>query len=539
MKKTRLTRACRRCARSNTVAQVRPARGPGRANQLQVKEGETLLAVDNKRRDRVAQVESDARQLREQFEGRSGTKRDEADHNRAQLLAAQAALDVQFQAERKQIDDDLAVAVQKVDGIQADLDASRKKAEGLYEAREAAIRTTQVHRIATTVEIVRGLIKGERPMSIKATAKERGDILTDQISMVRIWVYPVLAFIVAFLPTLMVEIGFTTVFEPEKQRPAYRLGFFGRRLHWLYTRAGRIKILRAERMASKATSEITARDRAVAAAKADAEQAQLEKEAWVTASEEAVAAAEADRDAQLQRMEEAYSAEAKQKEEEWVAKLAGMADSLNRTVIEKDALRDLQRSEIERQVQMRQNAWSDRMTQLRQEVDDQRAGFEIERTTMMQAQHKKLLEVSEECKTQVIQARRLAADAEMAAVDATARLQHDLKDAIHARDTAEAQLKQQADSFALRLQHAREDAEREMDKITRQEKHRSEREQLELGKDPRATRRRSLNNAWNSGSRNCRWALTRGWPRSRPALNWKDAGASRSWSSRSRCARWR
>ncbi len=57
-------------------------------------------------------------------------------------------------------------------------------------------------------------------------------------------------------------------------------------------------------MASKATSEITARDRAVAAAKADAEQAKLEKEAWVTASEEAVAAAEADRDAQLQRMEE-------------------------------------------------------------------------------------------------------------------------------------------------------------------------------------------------------------------------------------------
>ncbi len=44
--------------------------------------------------------------------------------------------------------------------------------------------------------------------TFKATAKERGDILTDQISMVRIWVYPVLAFIVAFLPTLMVEIGF-------------------------------------------------------------------------------------------------------------------------------------------------------------------------------------------------------------------------------------------------------------------------------------------------------------------------------------------
>ena len=60
---------------------------------------------------------------------------------------------------------------------------------------------------------------GQRPVSIKATAKERGDLYTDQISMVRIWVYPVLAFIVAFLPTLMVEMGFSTLFEPEQQRP--------------------------------------------------------------------------------------------------------------------------------------------------------------------------------------------------------------------------------------------------------------------------------------------------------------------------------
>ncbi len=74
-----------------------------------------------------------------------------------------------------------------------------------------------------------------------------------------------------------------------------------------------------------------------------------------------------------------------------MAKLAGMADSLNRTVIEKDALRDLQKSEIERQIQMRQNAWSDRLTQLRQELDDQRAASEAERTAMMQEHHKKLL----------------------------------------------------------------------------------------------------------------------------------------------------
>ena len=107
----------------------------------------------------------------------------------------------------------------------------------------------------------------------------------------------------------------------------------------------------------------------------------------------------------------------KKKEEEWVAKLAGMADSLNRTVVEKDALRDLQKSEIERQIQMRQNAWSDRLTQLRQELDDQRAASEAERTALMQEHHKKLMEVSEECKTQVIQARRQMADAELAAVE--------------------------------------------------------------------------------------------------------------------------
>ena len=100
-----------------------------------------------------------------------------------------------------------------------------------------------------------------------------------------------------------------------------------------------------------------------------------------------------------------------------MAKLAGMADSLNRTVVEKDALRDLQKSEIERQIQMRQNAWSDRLTQMRQELDDQRAASETERTAMMQAHHKKLMEVTEDCKTQVIQARRQAADAELAAVE--------------------------------------------------------------------------------------------------------------------------
>jgi hypothetical protein len=438
-------------------------------------------------------VETDAHRTREEFEGRSSTKREETDRKREDLLAAQAALATQWMAEEKQIDQEFEAAAQKVDGIHAELDDSRKKAEGFYETREAAIENTQVHRIATTVEIVRGLLTGQRPVSIKATAKERGDLYTDQISMVRIWVYPVLAFIVAFLPTLMVEIGFSTIFQPEQQRPPYRLGFFGRRLHCLYTRAGRQKILRAERIASEASGEIALRDKALAAAKAAADKALLEIEAELQATHQAMSVAAAGHNEQLKRTEEEHAEQLKRTEEEhaehskiqtdqWVAKLAGMADSLNSTVVEKDALRDLQKSEIERQIQMRQNAWSDRLSQTRQELDDQRAAGEAERTAMMQAHHKKLLEVSEDCKTQVIQARRQAADSELAAVEASARLTHDLKEALHARDTAESQLQQQGDFFSLKVSQAKEDAAREMEKATRQEKHRSDRQQLEFGK---------------------------------------------------------
>src|SRR5204863_7367057 len=129
------------------------------------------------------------------------------------------------------------------------------------------------------------------------------DILTDQISMVRIWVYPVLAFIVAFLPTLMVEIGFSTVFHPEKQRPAYRLGFCGRRLHWLYTRAGRQKILRAERVAKEASAEIAARDRALAEERTAAERALAEKEVELQAAREGIGAAAARHEEQLKNRE--------------------------------------------------------------------------------------------------------------------------------------------------------------------------------------------------------------------------------------------
>jgi len=436
--------------------------------QIKAKEAE-LAAVNNKRRDRVAQVDADARRVREEFDRRSGTKREETDRKREEMLAAQAALAAEWKAEEKQVNQEFQAAAQKVDGIRAEVDACRKKAEGFYEAREASIKNTQVHRIATTVEIVRGLLMGERPVSIKATAKERGDLYTDQISMVRVWVYPVLAFLVAFLPTLMVEIGFSTLFHPEQQRPAHRLGFFGRRLHWLYTRAGRQKILRAERMAREASAEIAARDEALAAAKADADRALFEKDAELLAARETIGAAAAGHEEQL-----------KKKEEEWVAKFACLADSLNQAVAEKNALRDFQKAEIERQVQLRQNAWSDRLTQLRQELDAQHAASEAERTAMVQEHHKKLLDVSEDCKTQVIQARRQTADATLAAEETSARLEFALKEALSARDVAVSQLQQQADSLSLQLSQAKEDAAREIEKAARQEKHRLERQQLEF-----------------------------------------------------------
>ena len=475
--------------------------------QIKAKEAE-LTAVNGKRREQVAQVEADAHRLRQEFDVRSSSKREESDHKREELSASLATLVAQGSAEAKQINTEYDAAAGKVDAIRAEFDDCQKKAEGFYEAREAAIKSTQVHRIATTVEIVRGLLKGQRPISIKATAKERGDLYTDQISMVRIWVYPVLAFIVAFLPTLMVEIGFTTLFEPEpeneKKRRAHRLGFMGRRMHWVYIRAGRLKILRAERLASEAMGQITGRDRAVAEAKASAERvkaeakatveyalaeakavtdhAQAEKETALQAAHQAMSLAVAEREGQLKRKEEEYAAELKGKEEEWVAKIAGMADSLHRAVVEKDALRDLQKSEIERQIQMRQNAWSDRLTHMRQELDDQRTAAETERTTLMQEQHKKLMEVTEDSKTQVIQARRQAADAELTAVEATSKLTHDLTEALRGRDAAESQLKQQADAFALRLSQAKEDTTREIEKAARQEKHRVERMQLEFTK---------------------------------------------------------
>jgi hypothetical protein len=449
--------------------------------QIKAKEAE-LLAVNNKKRERIAQVDADARQLREEFDRRSVTKREESDKKREELSAALVALTKNGEAEAKQIDQEFAAVVQKTDSIRSELAACRKTVEGYYEAREAAIRKTQVHRIATTVEIVRGLFKGERPMSIKATARERGDILTDQISMVRIWVYPVLAFIVAFLPTLMVEIGFSTVFQPDEQRPAYRIGLLGRGLHKLYTRAGRFKILRAERMAAEAAAQITARDRALAATKAEAEKVLFDKEAELQVARDYIAACEDRHEDEANRKDIDHADLWKKREQEWVAKLASMADSLTRANAEKDAVRDLQKSEVDRQIQLRQTAWTDRISQLTQELNELRATSEAERANMMQEHHKKLLEISESSKTQVLQARRQAADTELGAVEATTRLKNELKEAVRAREEAETQLKQQSETFNLKLDQANEEATREMEKAARQEKHRLERLQLEFEK---------------------------------------------------------
>jgi len=450
---------------SNTV--LKPTAVADIDTQIKAKEAE-LAAVNTKRRERVAQVDADARRVREEYDQRSVSKREQSDKKREELTAALTALATEEKSTREQIDKQFEGVAEKVDGIRAEIDSSQKIAQGHYEEREAAIRKTQVHRIATTVEILRGLIKGERPQSIKATAKERGDVLTDQISMVRIWVYPILAFIVAFLPTLMVEIACTTIFEPEPVKPAHRMGFFGRRLHGIYKRAGRIKLASYERVAKEASGQIAARERALSDAKAAANRALSEKDAELQAARQDMSNAEVK-----------YAEEAKKREAEWTAKLASMAESLNRAVVEKDSVRDLQRSEVDRQVQMRQNAWSEHVSQMRKELDDHRIAAEAERSTMHQAQHKKLMEVTEDCKNQVIQARRQMADAELAAMEKISRMERDLKDALRARDDAEMQVKLQADNLSLKLTQAQEDGTRMFEKASRQEKHRFERQQQE------------------------------------------------------------
>jgi len=454
--------------------------------QIKAKEAE-LLAVNNKRRDRVAQVGDNAQQLRKDFDQRSRAKREEADRKREELLAAYTALTTEWKAEEKQIDAELTPAVQKIDAVRAELDAARKSAESYYEARENAIRHTQVHRIATTVEIVRGLLFGERPMSITATAKERGDILTDQISMVRIWVYPVFAFIVAFLPTLMVEIGFSTVFKPEQKpqtrtRTTARTGFFGRNLHRLYKRAGRHKILRAERLIKEASTKLASRDQAILDARREAEQTLAQKTTEAQAAREALQAATTAHEEQLKWQAAEHEEQLKLKEAEWVAKFGSLADSLNRAAAEKDALLDFQKSEIERQVQARQGAWTERVNQLRQELDAQRHAYEKERAALFQEQQQKIQTVMDDCQQQIVQARRKAAETERLAQETAAKAAFDLKQALEDREDANRQLQQQTESLTLRLAQAQEEAEREHAKILRQEKFRLERQQLDFDK---------------------------------------------------------
>src|SRR5512138_322524 len=90
---------------------AKPAELDGRPSALiaeideQIKAKETeLLAVNNKRRERVAQVDADARRLREEFDSRSSTKREASDKKREELSAALAALAKEEKAERAQID---------------------------------------------------------------------------------------------------------------------------------------------------------------------------------------------------------------------------------------------------------------------------------------------------------------------------------------------------------------------------------------------------------------------------------------------------
>jgi len=452
--------------------------------QLKAKEAE-LLAVNSKRRERTAQVGDSAQRLRQEFDTRSRAKREESDRKRDELLAAYAAQEKEWKAEEKQIDTALAGSVQNVDGLRAEADAARKKAEGYYEAREAAIRNTQVHRIATTVEIVRGLIFGERPMSITATAKERGDVLTDQISMVRIWVYPVLAFIVAFLPTLMVEVGFSTLFHPEpklQHKRSRRFGLLGQGLHQFYIRAGRLKMLRYERIANEASSQIASRDKALATAKATWEKSLTEKETELKAVQEAATAATAEHEEQLKWIKAEHAEELNEKESQWVEKFAGLADSLNKSAAEKDALRDFQKAEVERQVQARQSAWTERVSLLQQELATQRAAHEAERTAMIKEHHQKLREVSEDAQGQTAHFRRQASSAELAAQESTAKLSYDLKQALEDRDAARLQMQQQTDSLEFKLTQAKEEGARELDRALRQEKYKLERQQMEFSK---------------------------------------------------------
>src|SRR5437762_7449116 len=77
--------------------------------QIKAKEAE-LITINNKRRDRVAQVDSDARRLRSEFDQRSSSKREETDKKRDTLSTAVAALAQEEKAERELIEQEFAAA---------------------------------------------------------------------------------------------------------------------------------------------------------------------------------------------------------------------------------------------------------------------------------------------------------------------------------------------------------------------------------------------------------------------------------------------
>jgi DNA repair exonuclease SbcCD ATPase subunit len=111
---------------SNTV--LKPTAVAELDAQIQTKEAE-LVVVNNKRRERVAQVEADARRMREEFDRRSSTKREESDRKREELSVALATLTKEEKAERDAIDQEFASVLLNVDRIRTEVDDSRKKAD--------------------------------------------------------------------------------------------------------------------------------------------------------------------------------------------------------------------------------------------------------------------------------------------------------------------------------------------------------------------------------------------------------------------------
>ena len=167
----------------------------------------------------------------------------------------------------------------------------------------------------------------------------------------------------------------------------------------------------AERKAREASADITVRCRTLVAAKADAEKSLAEKE----------------------------------------TELQSARETIKQTLADKETLLNSQESEIDRQVQLRQAAWTDRLNQLRQELDSQRATSEAERAAIVLQNQKKLQELSEEWRTQIIQVNRQMADAELVAEEKNAKLTLELKDALLARDATGSQLQLQSESFSLKL----------------------------------------------------------------------------------------